>query len=362
MREQQEDGRSFSSRGGMILRHFVGCKFSVASALTSFVAVIVDRPNRCTRVRSTFINLPPACPPSLRPPSRLFMDKFPIVDGIGQRLGLSPMRKLDSRDGTEWPSSIPYAHARYINNTFEHGVKQPPSVVPPSTPPKLPCILPFHVHPLAVLEKPAMITFATAHNFLLGCVNGFAIFVVVGEVYAIRIMAVAGTAPVIPSMGLATALFTVMSIPAVSASPPDPFMKAVIFETIWRSILWLGTASLTPGMMKILDADACDVHVGDWRILCHIVLIPPEAVFPSRVSHIVFPSVLTVKAIIEGHPNAWMTSSLDIFTYSDGEDTDLSPKAAGDWIGNKQPTLDCPLMSPSRARRAHISSQNTVLL
>ncbi|KAF4596084.1 hypothetical protein EYR38_007458 [Pleurotus pulmonarius] len=230
-----------------------------------------------------------------------------------------------------------------------------------------------------------MITFATAHNFLLGCVNGFAIFVVVGEVYAIRIMAVAGTAPVIPSMGLATALFTVMSIPAVyvptsslallidaikfqnslisrSASPPDPFMKAVIFETIWRSILWLGTASLTPGMMKILDADACDVHVGDWRILCHIVLIPPEAVFPSRVSHIVFPSVLTVKAIIEGHPNAWMTSSLDIFTYSDGEDTDLSPKAAGDWIGNKQPTLDCPLMSPSRARRAHISSQNTVLL
>ncbi|KAL4261447.1 hypothetical protein AB1N83_013202 [Pleurotus pulmonarius] len=203
-----------------------------------------------------------------------------------------------------------------------------------------------------------MITFATAHNFLLGCVNGFAIFVVVGEVYAIRIMAVAGTAPVIPSMGLATALFTVMSIPAMLASPPNSFMKTVVFETLalyvpvtsirimtspylpsqailW--VLWLVTASLTPGMMKILGADARDSHIGGWRILCDI---EPDSYRNciALMFYIVFLSVLTVKAIIEGHPNVWMASSLDIFTYPDGEDTDSSPKAAGDWIGNKATT------------------------
>ncbi|KDQ24224.1 hypothetical protein PLEOSDRAFT_1085499 [Pleurotus ostreatus PC15] len=102
-------------------------------------------------------------------------------------------------------------------------------------------------------------------------------------------MAGAETASATPCIGLATALFTVMSIPAIRLCS-DYLALPLSSSRATLLVLWLVTAALTPGMTKILG--------------------PNAFVFYGAVL-----SILTVKAIIEGHLNAWMTSSMELLAY-----------------------------------------------
>ncbi|KDQ24197.1 hypothetical protein PLEOSDRAFT_1085475 [Pleurotus ostreatus PC15] len=142
------------------------------------------------------------------------------------------------------------------------------------------------------------------------------------ELYTTAVFVYVGAGAAIPSMGLLTALFTVVSVQPMQSSLPDSFMKTVLFQTIWSYILlvlWLITAASQHSLWTTLAPGGCDTLPDGFTVHLHhacdrIGFLQLVAYLNSifLVVYIVTLSMLTVKTLDARHPNVWMVSTWEL--------------------------------------------------
>ncbi|KAJ8693288.1 hypothetical protein PTI98_010523 [Pleurotus ostreatus] len=120
-----------------------------------------------------------------------------------------------------------------------------------------------------------MAGFAIPRLVIFGLVTIFAFAVLGVDAHVTSIFAKSGTTIPIEGMGLATALFTILSLPAIVFSPKGSFPTTVLFESIWLFILWvfwLTTAALASNLritvMKELGPKGCSQLRDDGLAVC----------------------------------------------------------------------------------------------
>ncbi|KAG9224407.1 hypothetical protein CCMSSC00406_0009449 [Pleurotus cornucopiae] len=176
-----------------------------------------------------------------------------------------------------------------------------------------------------------MAGFAIPRLVIFGLVTIFAFAVLGVDAHITSILAKSGTTTPIEGMGLATALFTILSIPAIVFSPKGSFPTTVLFETIWLSILWvfwLTTAALASDLrikaMKELGPKGCAKLRDDAMALCMEL---PGIEGLSYVNwlllmfYTVALCVFLYMARNGGHPNVWSASARE-FPYSTRSNVD----------------------------------------
>ncbi|KAF9492337.1 hypothetical protein BDN71DRAFT_1451748 [Pleurotus eryngii] len=177
--------------------------------------------------------------------------------------------------------------------------------------------------------------FMKLQSYVFGSLVGSSCVFFLSEVYTTAVLVYVRAGPIIPSMGLLTALFTVVSVQPMLYSLPDSFMKTVLFQTIWPSILlvlWLVTAASQHSMWTTLAPGGCDSlpdgltfhlqivcdRIGTLQLLAYLSSI-------ALVIYIVALTVLTVKSLDARHCNVWLASTWEL-PYPEGRDADEQTK------------------------------------
>ncbi|KAF9492340.1 hypothetical protein BDN71DRAFT_1509578 [Pleurotus eryngii] len=170
-----------------------------------------------------------------------------------------------------------------------------------------------------------MASFAIPRLVLFGLVTIFAFAVLGIDAHVTSFFAKSGTVVPIECMGLATALFTILSVPAMVFSPKGSFPTTVLFETIWLSILWvfwLTTAALSSNLrtkvMKDLGPKGCAKLRDDAMAVCMELPGIEGLSYVNWLLLMFYTLALCIFLYMArngGHPNVWSASASE-FPYS----------------------------------------------
>ncbi|KAG9224411.1 hypothetical protein CCMSSC00406_0009453 [Pleurotus cornucopiae] len=171
--------------------------------------------------------------------------------------------------------------------------------------------------------------FMSLQSYVFGSLVGSSCVFFLIELYTTTVFVYVGAGPMIPTVGLLTALFTVVSVQAMQYSLPDSFMKTVLFQTVWPSfllVLWLVTAALQHSLWMTLAPGGCDnlpdgltgtyygLRVG-FEIACERIGSLQLVAYSSSIAlmvYIITLSMLTVKTLDARHPSVWMASTWEL--------------------------------------------------
>ncbi|KAL4257475.1 MARVEL domain-containing protein [Pleurotus pulmonarius] len=161
--------------------------------------------------------------------------------------------------------------------------------------------------------------FATPRLVVLGLITVLALAVLGIDVHYTYILNRIKGLTVIEGLGIACALLTAASMPAILFFPRGSFPTTVLFETMWLSILWvlwLLTAAVASStrvsFMKPLGSRGCSQLEGELFSLC--VELPAieglaYATWILMMSYCLALYTLSYKAMTGGHPNIWSASA-----------------------------------------------------
>ncbi|KDQ24193.1 hypothetical protein PLEOSDRAFT_1094235 [Pleurotus ostreatus PC15] len=176
-----------------------------------------------------------------------------------------------------------------------------------------------------------MAGFAIPRLVIFGLVTIFAFAVLGVDAHVTSIFAKSGTTIPIEGMGLATALFTILSLPAIVFSPKGSFPTTVLFESIWLFILWvfwLTTAALASNLritvMKELGSKGCSQLRDDGLAVCMELPAIEGISYVNWLLLMFYTVALCVFLYMArngGHPNVWSASASE-FPYSTRSNAD----------------------------------------